>query len=162
MVKKKRQNLYLTASTHLYLSEIYRNKDQYTSNGAYENFKKCQGLERQRKTMTTASAVTSEICEHAKCLFKSKGETQVEDLKYCTALKIHTAFCWVMSGRWVPVFCRNILASPSHQKAATVQHIAFTCEWYGMSLVEVKELAVSLFTLGYPADGGSSFWNIGT
>jgi len=26
-----------------------------------------------------------------------------------------------------------------------------------MSLVEVKELAASFFTLGYPEDGGSSF-----
>ena len=110
--------------------------------------------------MTTASAFTSEICEYAKCLFISKGETQVEDLKCHTALKIHTAFCCVMSGRWVPVLCRNILASPSHQKAATVQHIIFTCEWYGMSLVEVKELAASFFTLGYPEDVGSWFWNM--
>jgi len=92
--KKKRTNLHLTASTHLYVSEIYG--DIY---GAYENFKKCQGLDRQRKTITTANAFTSEICEHAKCLFISKGQTQAEDLKYHTALRIHTAFCWVMSGR---------------------------------------------------------------
>jgi len=82
---------------------------------------------RETKKITTANAFTSEICKHAKCLFISKGETQVEDLKYHTTLKIHTAFYWVMSGRRIPVFCRNIVASPSHQNAVTVQHIVFTC-----------------------------------
>jgi hypothetical protein len=93
--------------------------------------------------------------------FISKGETHV-DLMYLTALKIHTAFCWVMFGWWVPVFCGNILASPSYQKAATGQHIVFTCEWCGMSLVEEEELAASVFTLGYPEDCGTLFCSVGT
>jgi len=68
---------------------------------------------RATKTITTINAITSEICEHAKYLFISKGETQAEDLKCHTALKIHTAFCWVMSGRcfartfWLHVHIRR-------------------------------------------------------